>query len=216
MHMGNPRHRRDLIQRYTRGLDNVSDSLFGGFLVVSRLFLKKATTSAGSLRNLMSTTSDAPWACSLGLWSVVRESQTQTLELKGASEITCPSFIDEKTGACGGGEWICPNSGRSGAHGLSSLESTMVDSYFSISWLVLKHATQLGPGWAGQLVATPAGWIHIPSQGAEEQSVPRSKGLVLGLWEEKLERLRFSVVEPYSKDPSSIGFSFLCRSCCIF
>lgn len=146
--MGNPRRHRDLIQRYTRGLDNVPDSLFGGFLVVSRLFLKKATTSAGSLRKLMSTTSDAPWACSLGLWSVVRESQTQTLELKGASEITCPSFIDEKTGACGGGEWICPNSGRSGAHGLSSLESAM---YLLLQYLLACaqacHPTGSRLGW---------------------------------------------------------------------
>lgn len=58
--MGNPRCPRDSIQRYTRGLDNVPDSLVGGFLVVSRLFLKKATTLAGSLRKLMSTISDAP------------------------------------------------------------------------------------------------------------------------------------------------------------
>lgn len=69
---------------------------------------------------------------------------------------------------------------------------------------MLEHATQLGPGWAGQLVVNTAGWIHIPSQGAEEQRVPRSRGLVLSLWEDKLEGLRFSVVEPYSKDPWSI------------
>lgn len=142
MHMGNPRCPRDSIQRYTRGLDNVPDSLVGGFLVVSRLFLKKATTLAGSLRKLMSTISDAPWACSLGLLSVVQRITDSNTGAERSLRDNLPHIYRWENWGLGG-EWVCPNSGRSGARGLSSLESTVVDSYFSISQL----CSSMPPNW---------------------------------------------------------------------
>lgn len=77
------------------------NSLVGGFLVVSRLFLKKVNTGVGSLRKLVSppvmTLAFQPGTVVYGL----RNNRHRTLELKETSEIASPSFIDEKTGVGG-------------------------------------------------------------------------------------------------------------------
>lgn len=121
----------------------------------------------GSLRELVlplvMPPGPAAWDCDL--W--YRELQTLSARDRKRLRDNLPNLQMRKLGL--GGECVCPSSGRSGACGLSSLDSQMVDSSFSSSQLILENTSQLGPGWAGRSVVTTAGWVHITSRRAKEQ-----------------------------------------------